>query len=280
MNREQLVTPPTRPSPAYKRLGDGQSTGRERGARTAKPRVCLALLALLCLSAPTFAQTVSTRIVDPKAHAVPVSMGYPYRQHCEAILRLLDLRLGDVAVDIGTGDGWWAEKLASAVGEAGTVYAAEIDQKIVDKLKDKFAKLPPIKPHLCKPDDPDLPDGSCDLAFFSQVYHHLPDKDRVAYLEKLRRIVKPTGRVCVIEKYSQIAVQGKDHGTQLSRLAAEAEQAGWIAVRYELIPATGHYIAIFAQKEVFAPLAPPKPAEPSSNGKPREESKPLPLQLQ
>ena len=133
--------------------------------------------------------------------------------------------------------------MAGCVGPGGAVHAAEIKQEMVDKLKQKFANLPQIKPYLCQPDDPALPEAACDLAFISQVYHHLPKDARVEYLRKLRRAIKPQGRLCVIEKYSEIAPQGKDHGTQLSVVIAEAEQAGWVAVRCELMPATAHYLA-------------------------------------
>jgi ubiquinone/menaquinone biosynthesis C-methylase UbiE len=225
------------------------------------------VLASLCIAASVATSAlaqpaVSTRVVDPAAHAVPAASGYPYRQHVATILAQLDLRPGDVAVDLGTGDGWWAEKFAGAVGPQGTVYAGELKEDLVERLKQKFAATPQLKPYVCKPDSPELPDDSCDLAFLSQVYHHLPADGHVAYLEKLRRVVKPDGRLCIIEKYTEIAVHGRDHGTQLSKLAAECEQAGWIALRYELIPATAHYMAVFAQREIFAPA-------PSANGKPK-----------
>jgi len=65
--------------------------------------------------------------------------------------------------------------------------------------------------------------------------------------------VKRTGRLCVIEKYSAIATRGASHGTSLSQLVREAEQAGWIPVRYELMTGTYHYLAIFVQKDLFGP---------------------------
>ena len=76
---------------------------------------------------------------------------------------------------------------------------------------------------------------------------------RVEYLRHLREVVKPTGRLCVIEKYSAIATRGASHGTSLSQLVREAEQAGWIAVRCELMTGTEHYLSIFLQKDLFGP---------------------------
>ncbi len=198
----------------------------------------------------------STRVTDPQQYAKASSGGYAYRQQADYILTELDLRPGDVVVDIGAGDGWWAEKMAAAVGPEGMVHAAEIDQRLVDSMKQRFANLPQVKPYLCKPNSLELPEDSCDLAFLSQTYHHLNKQTRIEYLRHLRKVLKPTGRLVVVENYSELLASGKDHGTQLSTLLAEAEQAGWIAVRCQLIRDSSAYIAIFVQKDLFAKPAP------------------------
>ena len=195
----------------------------------------------------------STRVTDPNQHQRTGESRYPYRAKSQYILKELDLKPGDVVVDIGAGDGWWSQRMAKFVGEKGIVHAAEIAQKMADKMKEKFADIPQIKPYLCKTDSADLPKNSCDLAFFSQTYHHLDAENRVDYLQELRDIVKKTGRICIIEKYTTIATEKKSHGTTLSELIAQAEQAGWIPVRCELMTGTYHYLAIFVQKDLFGP---------------------------
>ncbi len=214
----------------------------------------------------------STRVTDPKQHATVKPGGYPYREKCEYVLKELDLKPGDVAVDVGAGDGWWSRRMAKCVGPSGTIHAAEVEQKLVDEMKKSFADLPQVKPYLCQPESPLLPDGSCDLVFLSQVYHHLPKDNRVEYLRRLRKVIKPTGRLAVIEKYSEIATQGKDHGMQLSRVLDEAERSGWVAVRCELITGTGHFLAIFVSKDLFPP---PEPADkPAAQKKQSPERRP------
>lgn len=195
----------------------------------------------------------TTRVTDPNHHVRTGEGRYPYRDKSRYILKELDLKPGDVVVDVGAGDGWWSQRMAECVGKKGIVHAAEIEDKMVDKMKKKFADTPQIKPYLCKTDSVDLPKNSCDLAFFSQTYHHLDKDGRIDYLRHLRDVVKKTGRICIIEKYAKIATEKKSHGTALSELIAQAEQAGWIPVRCELMTGTYHYLAIFVQKDLFGP---------------------------
>jgi len=62
----------------------------------------------------------------------------------------------------------------------------------------------------------------------------------IDYLRHLRKIIKPTGRVCVIEKYPVITTRKKKHGWSLSLLVKQAEESGWIPIRYELLTGTYH----------------------------------------
>jgi tRNA A58 N-methylase Trm61 len=195
----------------------------------------------------------STRVTYPDQHARTGPSIYPYRAKSEYILKELDLKAGDVVVDIGAGDGWWAERMARFVGNGGIIYASEIDRIKVNSMKEKFADVPCIRPYLCEADSTNLAENSCDLAFLSQTYHHLNVDGRVDYLCHLHRIVKPMGRLCVIERYPLITTKWKLHGTMLSRLLQETEQAGWVLVRCELMVGTYHYMAIFVQKDLFSP---------------------------
>jgi len=198
-----------------------------------------------------------TRITHADQHQRTGSKSYPFRAKNEYVLSEVDLRPGDVVVDIGAGDGWWTERMAKLVGDLGVIHAAEVDKKQVAKMKNKFADVPQVKPYECKTDSTGLPENSCDVAFFSQSYHHLDHNAHVDYLRHLRSVVKPTGRVVIIEKYSHIATRGKAHGTYLSELAKQSEEAGWVPVRCELMTGTYHFIAILAQRELF----PPEPQE-------------------
>ncbi len=210
----------------------------------------------------------STRISNAdetrKAHSPPKG----FKTQKDLILKELDLRPGDVVVDIGAGDGGWSEPMAKLVGASGAVHAAEVSQTKVDQMKTKFASLPQLRPYLCPTDGPGLPPNSCDLAFISETYHHFDKGTQVAYLKGLRSVLKPNGRLVIIERYTETGLGNGEHGTPLSRLIRESEESGWVPVRAELIPTTYHYIAIFAQKDLF----PPEPAK--QEGKAKKKSAP------
>jgi ubiquinone/menaquinone biosynthesis C-methylase UbiE len=218
--------------------------------------LAIVLLALAPLS-PVFGADTwrSTRIESIDQTARAVGDRYPHRSYADTLIkRELDLQPSDTIIDIGAGDGWWTERFAKQI-TTGTIHALEVDQPKVDTLAKKFAKNKHVQPFLGEKDGTGLPQNSCDLAFFSQVYHHLPEGGHTAYLKHLSDVVKPNGRLVVIEKYTGVGLGRGEHGTQLSSLITQAENAGWVPMRIELMPKTYHFIAIFGQKEMF-PIEP------------------------
>lgn len=239
--------------------------GEHASMNTASLRPLVAALILVSFAAaarPSGADsTLSTRIADPEKTRQQHSPPKRVRTGQDFVLRELDLREGDVVVDIGAGDGFWSEGMARFVGATGVVHAAEVDQRMIDRMTKRFAARPQVRPYLCPTDGPGLPARSCDLVFISDTYHHFDSGTQVTYLQGLRSVLKPSGRLAIIERYIEAGLGQGEHGTVLSRLIREAEQSGWVPLRVQLIPGTYHYLAIFAQKDLYPPEPPPPPSK-------------------
>ena len=66
-------------------------------------------------------------------------------------------------------------------------------------------------------------DGSVDLLFTSNTYHHL--EDRVAYFGKVQADLRPGGRVAILD-YDRPGFM-RSHYTEKADLLREMEQAGY-----------------------------------------------------
>jgi ubiquinone/menaquinone biosynthesis C-methylase UbiE len=142
------------------------------------------------------------------------------------ILGKLPLKKGDVVADLGAGTGALSLPLARAVGPGGKVYAVEVEQGLVDYMRDKAqaAKATNLTPVLGQFTDPGLPTRDVDLAFFHDALHHVAD--RPGYLAQLVKYLKPTARVAVVELDAVKGPHGKDPGLQVTKDQLNTWMAG------------------------------------------------------
>lgn len=109
---------------------------------------------------------------------------------------------GNKVADLGSGAGHYANALSTLLGETGRVYAVDLDESLLVKLKkdalaDGRGNIDVIWGDVEKPHGTKLRDGCVDGAVFSNILFQLSDK-RGAIAEALR-VVRPGGRVCVVE---------------------------------------------------------------------------------
>lgn len=153
-------------------------------------------------------------------------------QNPQAVIQALLLRPGEAIADIGAGSGYFARRFARL---GGKVYAVDIDEGLLAILrKNAPANLVTI---LAAPDDPNLPEKSVDTIFFCDVLHHI--ENRAAYLPKLRKALKPGGRVVDIDFYKRPLPLGPPESMKLSeeQVIAEFAAAGFrLTKRLDLLP--------------------------------------------
>lgn len=130
-------------------------------------------------------------------------------QKPDEVVKALGLKKDDVVADLGSGPGYFTRRFAPLVAK---VYAVDIDADFLAMAKqDAPANLETV---LAAPDDPRLAPASVDLIFICDVLHHIDN--RAAYLPKLKRALKPGGRIVNIDFYKKPLPLGPPVGMKLS----------------------------------------------------------------
>jgi SAM-dependent methyltransferase len=149
-------------------------------------------------------------------------------QKPDQVVAALALKKGETACDIGSGPGYFTLRLARAVGPGGFVYAIDVEARMLQNLRERLerARVRNVAPVLALSDDPLLPPGVCDVVLVVDTYHHFPD--RAAYLRRLRRSLKPRGRIVNIDYHRRPTPIGPplDHRVARETFLSEARGAG------------------------------------------------------
>lgn len=167
-------------------------------------------------------------------------------QRPAAVVEALGLRPGGAVADLGAGTGYFMEHLARGVGPSGTVYAVETEPKLLVHLRDRAARagLDHVVPVLASPDRPRLPAGSLDVLFVVDTYHHVDD--RIDYFRAAARLLRPGGRVVVVDWRKRDLPVGppRSHKLAPEQVEDEMRRAGYrLAAAPDLLPY--QYVLVF-----------------------------------
>lgn len=150
----------------------------------------------------------------------------------DQVVEALNIKSGAHVADIGAGGGYFTFILSDAVGPSGRVYAVDVEEEITIELGDKVSEsdYSNVEVILGQFNDPLLPDGTIDLVFLSNTYHHI--ENRVEYFSSLKADLKPEGRVALIDMKDNLTgifrlFATTDHWTPRQLLISEMEAAGY-----------------------------------------------------
>ena len=166
--------------------------------------------------------------------------GREEEQRPAEIFRAMGLKDGDVVADVGCGTGWFARRMARVVAPRGTVYAEDIQPEMLALLKEHVAAegVKGVVPVLGTETDPKLPAGGLDWILMVDVYHEF--QKPAPMLEALRRSLKPTGKVALVEYRLEGTTASHiraEHRMSVEQVLAEWEPAGFRLVRqYDFLP--------------------------------------------
>lgn len=157
----------------------------------------------------------------------------------ERVIASLDLAPGDVVADVGAATGYFARRLARALGNAGRVFAVDIEPAPLAYLDERAHSegIRNLQTVTATPTDSHLPVACCDLIFLCNTYHMIGP--RVDYLSHLQDKLKPGGRIAIIDWRKQPLPRGPQPEWKLTaaQVAQEATRAGLCIVdRPEFLP--------------------------------------------
>jgi ubiquinone/menaquinone biosynthesis C-methylase UbiE len=115
------------------------------------------------------------------------------------VLDALKLRGGETVADLGAGSGYFTFRIAPRVGRAGKVLAVEIQDEMLQTIRQRAQALKVTNVEAVKGSetDPNLPAKAVDLVLMVDVYHELAYPFEV--MTKIREALKPGGRVVIVE---------------------------------------------------------------------------------
>lgn len=167
-----------------------------------------------------------------------------YQQPQKVIDYIGDLKNKSI-IDIGAGTGYFSKKFAEA---GANVIAADVDQRFLDYMVERFHKIPALKSNIeirkIPFENPGLKTSEVDMAFMVNVYHHI--ENRTAYFNNLKSGLKSGGKLIIIDFFKRKMNVGPppEHKVEEDVVKKEIQAAGFKIKDYndQLLP--NQYILI------------------------------------
>jgi ubiquinone/menaquinone biosynthesis C-methylase UbiE len=118
------------------------------------------------------------------------------------------IKEGMTVLDIGCGVGFFTIEIAKMIGTSGKVFAADLQEGMLQKIRDKITgtsleKI--ISIHKCKKNKIGL-NETVDFIFAFYFVHEVPDKYRL--FSELYTILRPGGNILIVEPPLHVSKSG------------------------------------------------------------------------
>jgi len=151
------------------------------------------------------------------------------------VIETLNLRPGDRAADVGCGDGFYTIPLARFLGPSGKVFAEDISDAALIKLKEHLINegLKNVEVIKGAEDDPKLPPNQLDAALIVNAYHEMTAHDSI--LRHTLAALKPGGTFVLMEGiWDKDETNPRDEQTKHHELASQVARQEVLKVGFEI----------------------------------------------
>src|SRR5437764_14243460 len=131
-----------------------------------------------------------------------------FEQLRERVLYNADIRQGDVALDVGCGDGWIAFAALDRLGRHGRVVFADVSRDLLDhcrSLADQLGVLARCDFVRASADELPLADASVDVVTTRSVLIYLDRAGKERALREFHRVLRPGGRLSIAAPINSFA---------------------------------------------------------------------------
>jgi ubiquinone/menaquinone biosynthesis C-methylase UbiE len=201
------------------------------------------------MSPQSIARWAMSKKFDPRKKDILLTAEREAQMHPHALLISLGVKSGDVVADVGCGPGFFAIPAAEIVGPDGRVYAADVQSDMIAAMMMRVFETGLRNIEILKASETDvsLPAAGIDLILLAFMLHEL--SQRSGYLFRLRRALRPGGRLAILEWQADPASDAPptENPITIDELLDDARAAGFgLVERRELLPE--HHLLIFTAR--------------------------------
>lgn len=156
------------------------------------------------------------------------------------VIQALDLRPGNVVVDLGCGSGYFTLKLSSPVGDSGRVVAEDIRRLPLMFLwvRAMSRRELNVRIALGEPADPHLP-AHVNAVLISNTYHEFTDSRSI--LVHVYQSLVPAGQLVVVDREPRPASRASPE-TAEHEISAEEVEKELRRAKFEIVSRQDHFI--------------------------------------
>ncbi len=143
------------------------------------------------------------------------------------VLRALDLQPGNTVADLGSGAGYFALKLAPAVGERGQVLAVDLRKLSLLFLWTRalLRGQHNVQVIVGEEDNPRLPASTVDAVLICNTYHEFSNPGLI--LSRVFQSLRPGGRLVVVDRAPRAAEAQHGHEVPVAIVVGQLKNQGF-----------------------------------------------------